>query len=81
MRKTIKVDEQVYNDLDNFREKRETFSQAIVRLLALMSKVGELRSILEGGIKYEQWRKDELDKISRQADAGDSQKVTDMHSG
>ncbi len=72
MRKTIKVEEQVYNDLDRFREKRETFSQAISRLLSLLSKVGELRSILEGGIKYEQWKKDELEKIARQADAGDS---------
>ena len=60
--KDIKVEEQVYHKLDDFRAKHETFSQALDRLLTLMARMGEVKDILEGGVKYEEWRESELEK-------------------
>ena len=63
MSKTIKLEDQVYSTLDEFRDKHETYSQAVERLLALLSKVGELRSILEGQVNYAQFKATELEKL------------------
>lgn len=63
MSKSIKVSQEVYNKLLVFQDKRETFSQAIERLLTLMEKMGELRNILEGGKKFEEWRAEQLLKL------------------
>lgn len=78
---SIKIDDETYKKLDEYRGKRETFSQAINRLLLLLSKVGELRSILEGGETFEQWQEEQLAKRLRRAAAGDSQKVPDLPTG
>ena len=60
MSKSIKVSDEVYNQLLAFQDKRETFSQAIERLLALIEKMGELRDILEGGKRFEEWKQEQL---------------------
>jgi len=39
MSKSVKLDDQVYQDLDQLREKRETFSQAVQRLLKLWGQI------------------------------------------
>ena len=62
MSKSIKISEEVYNKLLQFQDKRETFSQAIERLLSLMEKMGELRNILEGGKRFEDWKQEQLQK-------------------
>ena len=46
MSHTIKLEDQVYTKLERFRGKRETFSQAVERLLAAGEKVNELIDIL-----------------------------------
>ncbi len=56
MSKTIKVSEEVYNKLQEFQEKRESYSEAIGRVLVLVEKMGELKDILEGGVKFDAWR-------------------------
>jgi len=43
MSKTIKLDEQVYQELDQLREKRETFSQAVGRLISLYQAIEKVR--------------------------------------
>lgn len=48
MSHTIKLEDQVYNKLEKFRGKRETFSQAVERLLRAGEKVNELTDILGG---------------------------------
>ena len=42
MSKTIKLEDQVYDRLEQLREKRETFSQVVARLLYLIYKVQDL---------------------------------------
>lgn len=56
MRKTIKIDEQVYNKLDDFRDRHETFSEAVERLLAAQDMVRQLASILEGQLKFQEYK-------------------------
>lgn len=56
MSKTIKLEDKVYDELEIFRDKRETFSEAVEGLLAARLKVLELFSILEGQLKYREWQ-------------------------
>lgn len=46
MSKTIKLEDQVYQDLDALRGKRETFSQAANRLIRLHTDVNKLVNTL-----------------------------------
>ena len=59
MNRSIKVSEEVYNRLLEFQVKRETFSQAVERLLALMETIVELRAVLEGGTGFETWKQEQ----------------------
>ena len=61
-RMTVKLDRPVYDRLDAFRGKRETFSQAVERLLTLLDRVGELRAVLEGQIEYAEFKRKQLEK-------------------
>lgn len=63
MSKTIKLEDSVYYRLEGFRGKRETFSQAVDRLLEMLSKVGELRDVLEGAVAFEKGRQARLEKL------------------
>ncbi len=62
MPRNIQLSLEVYQKLEGFRGKRETFSEAVDRLLTMLGKMGELRDILEGGIKYDEWKRQELEK-------------------
>ena len=62
MSKTVKLEDQVYTRLDSFQQKHETKSQAISRLLDMLEKVGELRSILEGQVAFREWQNKEVQK-------------------
>lgn len=42
MSKTLRLDEQVHKDLEELRAKRETFSQAIARLISLYKELARL---------------------------------------
>jgi len=72
MSKTIKLEDQVYGKLDEFRGKHETYSQAVERLLELLSKVGELRSILEGQVNYAQFKATKLEELKEKVTSRDS---------
>jgi predicted CopG family antitoxin len=72
MSKTIKLEDQVYDKLDEFRGKHETYSQAVERLLALLSKVGELKSILEGQLNYAQFKATKLEELKEKVATRDS---------
>lgn len=62
MSKNIQLQDEVYTRLESFRGKRETFSEAVDRLLTMLSKVGELRDMLEGQIAFANHRKELLEK-------------------
>ena len=63
MNHSIKLEDHVYKRLQQFQDKRETYSQAIYRLLTLLDKVGELRNILEGQISFAKWKTEQLTKL------------------
>lgn len=46
--KMVRLDPEVYNELDLFRLKRETFSDAVFRLLCLHNMVHKLQEDLTG---------------------------------
>jgi len=58
--KNIQLSYEVYTKLETFRGKRETFSEAVGRLLTLLEKVGELRNVLEDQVKLQEGKHNEL---------------------
>lgn len=62
MSKTIKLEEQVYSKLEEFRDKRETFSEAVERLLELPQGIFNLVNVLEGSIAFSEKQRDQLKK-------------------
>lgn len=63
MPRNIQLSDEVYAKLEEFRGKRETFSEAVERLLNLLSKVSELREILEGQLAF---RKHKLERLEQE---------------
>lgn len=72
MSKAIKVEDQVYDDLDQLRGKGETFSQVIEGFLEARSKILEMVPDLESSLRYRQWQEDQLREISRLAHSVES---------
>ena len=69
MSHSIKLSQPVYDMLRVFQGKRESFSEAVERLLTLIEKVGELKDILEGQVSYAKWKAEQLEKIKPLPDA------------
>jgi hypothetical protein len=51
MRKSIKVQDTTWQRIDDFRQKRETFDEAINRALDLVGKMGDLLPMLANSIR------------------------------
>ena len=64
MSHTIKLEDHVYESLQNFQDKRETFSQTVERLLALPGELNNVLSILEGQAKFEEFKRGKPEKIT-----------------
>ena len=60
MSKQIKVDNEVYNQLDDLKLKHETFSQVIGELLGARLRIFELLNVLEGQLKYQEWKQQRI---------------------
>lgn len=60
MSRAIKVEDQVYLELDMIREKGETFSQVVERLLQARLKMFETISMVEGVLRYQEWKQKKL---------------------
>ena len=67
--KGIRLSEETYNRLDAFRLKRESFGQAVDRLLDMLEKVGELRNVLEGHIAFREGQRERLEKLTEGREA------------
>lgn len=50
--KSIKVEEPVYHDLDDFRAKHETFSEVVGRLLKIAHALLSIQSTASGAQEY-----------------------------
>ena len=64
MSHTIKLEDQVYDQLEVFRNKRETFSEAVERLLQVPGRLREIASILEGQVRFREWQSEQLEKTA-----------------
>ena len=58
MSKSIKVSELVYCELEQIRQKRETFSDVVKRLLDARPQVLEASDILRGVASFGRWEQD-----------------------
>lgn len=65
MSKAIKISDNTYIALENFRDKRETFSDAIGKLLEAREQVCNLISVLEGQIRFREWQLERLEETKR----------------
>jgi len=70
MSKVIKVDDQVYQDLDKLRVKGETFGEIIGMLLNGRVQILELLSVLEGSLKYHEYREQKLKELEKKVAEG-----------
>ncbi len=69
MSKAIKVEDQVYQELDQIRSKGETFSQVVGRLLEARVKMLEMLSMVEGVLRYQEWKQKQLLKAVQEQQA------------
>lgn len=64
MSKTIKVEDKVYDGLETFRDKRETFSEAVERLLSVAGELYLVADILEGQAKFKEFQGERLKELA-----------------
>jgi len=60
--KPIKVEDQVYKDLDRLRSKGDTFGNVIRVLLDSRLSMLNLMMTLEGALKFQDWKRDKLNE-------------------
>lgn len=71
MSRVIKVEDKVYLELDMIRDKGETFSQIIERLLQARLKMFETLNMIEGVLRYEKFKQETILKaIKKRQGAG-----------
>lgn len=58
MNKSIKVQEQVYHQLEDLRGKRETFSEVVERLLKARPRIIEAYDLIAGAASYRPWKRE-----------------------
>ncbi|GAG85261.1 unnamed protein product [marine sediment metagenome] len=63
MSRAIKVEDQVYNELDRLRGKGKTFSQVIEDILGARLKIFELLNVVEGQLKYQDWKQRQIHEV------------------
>ena len=79
MSRAIKVEDQVYQELDTLRGKGETFSKVVARLLEARLKFFETLNFIEGVLKYQEWKQQELLKIIKEEQAKGSSVKEGVH--
>lgn len=62
MSKTIKVEDRVYDRLDEIRDFKETYSQVIEKLLAARESFCQVIEIIEADVKYRNWQREQLER-------------------
>jgi len=67
--RAIKVGDQVYTELDLIREKGETFSQVVERLLKARLSMFEALNMIETDLRYEVWKQKQLLKTIQEQQA------------
>ena len=65
MSKAIKVEDQVYQELDKIRGKGETFSQVVATLISGRDSVFEFLNLLESTYNFREWQRQELERLQK----------------
>lgn len=81
MSRAIKVENHVYDQLDVMRQKSETFSQVIERLLELRTLNLHLLTQIEGVLRYREWQYEQLQKAAAADRRGDIPEVSHVQTG
>jgi len=81
MSQTVRLEAPVYDRLEQFRGKKETFSQAVNRLLDIRDGVATLTSTIEGMQAYAEYRAKKLQAIKAENAPGDSGEVSHVQPG
>ena len=63
MSKAIKVEDQVYQELDKIRGKGETFSQVVETLLNGRQAALVFLDVLESTYNFREWQRQELERL------------------
>ena len=63
MSKAIKVEDQVYQELDKIRGKGETFSQVVEALLNGRQAALVFLDVLESTYNFREWQRQELERL------------------
>ena len=79
MSRAIKVEDQVYLNLDTLRGKGETFSKVVSRLLEARLKFFETMNFIEGVLNYPEWKQEELLKTIKEQQATSRGQKEDVH--
>lgn len=58
MSKTIRVEDNVYLELEKLRDWKETFSQVIGKLTLTREELCKLLDVIEGAIKFREWQRE-----------------------
>lgn len=62
MSKTIRVEDDVYLELEKLRDWKETFSQVIAKLTMTRGELCKLFDIIEGAIRFREWQREKLEQ-------------------
>lgn len=81
MAKQIRLSDGVYNQLDQFRGKRETFSAAVNRLLIIRDGIDSLTMTIEGAKQFAEFRAKKLVEKRTVDGSGNSPEVPDVRTG
>lgn len=63
MSKVIKVEDQIYQQLDTLRIGRQTFSDVIDDMLIARLRMLEAINVLEGSLRFREWQREQLEKL------------------
>ena len=62
MSKTIRVEDNVYAELERLRDWKETFSQVIGKLTMTRAELYKFLDVIEGQIKFREWQREQLEQ-------------------
>ncbi len=71
MGKVIKLEDHIYNRLEEIRNKRETFSQAVERIIKVVDGLDDIIRVLGGTRANEQSGRPSIERSSQDVSAGD----------
>ena len=60
MSKLVRMSDEVYDRLEAIRDKRETFSEVVERLVKIHDKLGMITALAQGQLAYQEYLNEQL---------------------